>query len=96
MKNIALLLTLRKPKAHRPKRLLPFFSHAPLPLCSLALLLVVLPAFSQQRWERAYGGSGSDLGCSVQQTLDGGYIVAGQTNSYGLGGYDVYIIKTRV
>jgi hypothetical protein len=68
---------------------------------SLALLFFVLlalafagPAFSQQRWERTYGGVGEDRGRSVQQTSDGGYIVAGSSNSFG-NGDQVYLIKTN-
>jgi len=32
-------------------------------------------------WQKSLGGSGSDIGSCVKQTTDGGYIVAGETNS---------------
>ena len=45
-------------------------------------------------WSRTFGGSHLDQAWSVQQTSDGGYIVAAWTRSFGAGGYDVYLIKT--
>ncbi|MBM3200628.1 hypothetical protein FJZ53_06840 [Candidatus Woesearchaeota archaeon] len=55
-------------------------------------------------WEKAIGGNKSEIGYSVQQTSDGGYIIAGLTvftiiaEDRGEGGYarqsDVYLIKT--
>ncbi|MGB3342088.1 MAG: hypothetical protein WBB37_11470 [bacterium] len=45
-------------------------------------------------WTKTYGGLDYDYGESVQQTFDGGYIVAGFTFSFGAGYDDVYLIKT--
>ena len=46
-----------------------------------------------EQWTRTYGDTGSDMASSVQQTGDGGYIVAGRTNSYGEGENDFWLIK---
>jgi hypothetical protein len=43
-------------------------------------------------WEKTFGGSGGDVGWSVQQTTDGGYIIAGSTASFGPGPNGVYLI----
>lgn len=44
-------------------------------------------------WTKSYGGSDYDFGQAVQQTADGGYIIAGYTGSFGAGGPDVYLLK---
>ncbi len=45
-------------------------------------------------WTRVLGGGSFDKGYCVEQTDDLGFIIVGETNSYGAGGSDVYLIKT--
>lgn len=43
--------------------------------------VVKLNASGSILWQKSLGGMGNDLGGSIQQTFDGGYIVAGTSNS---------------
>jgi len=56
--------------------------------------LVKTNANGRESWRRTFGGSDEDYGYSVQQTTDGGYIIAGETWSLGAGECDVYLVKT--
>jgi hypothetical protein len=63
---------------------------------SMVMLAVLVPmtALAQITFERTYGGPGTDRAYSLDQTGDGGYIIAGSTRSFGAGLDDVYLIKT--
>lgn len=47
----------------------------------------------QALWEKTFGGPHCDYAWCVEQTKDGGFILAGGTESYGAGQYDVYLLK---
>ena len=57
--------------------------------------LVKVDSQGMETWNRTFGGSGHDFGMSVQETSDGGYIIAGHTPSFGAGEGDVYLVKTN-
>ena len=50
----------------------------------------------EEAWNKTFGGIGSDTASSVQQTADGGYILAGSTLSYGshIHGNAGWLLKT--
>jgi len=60
---------------------------------SMGVLVLKLDASGNKLWEKIYGGDRDDLAYSVQQTRDGGYILAGWTASFAAGPFDVYVIK---
>jgi hypothetical protein len=45
------------------------------------------------RWNRWYGGNDSDYAWSVQPTSEHGFIMAGETKSFGAGAKDIYLVK---
>lgn len=58
-----------------------------------------LDNYGNIQWQKCLGGSGTDQASSIQQTTDGGYIVAGQSESKNgdvsgnHGGYDYWVVK---
>jgi hypothetical protein len=55
--------------------------------------IVKLDGSGNIQWTRTIGGRSDDYGHSVIQTRDGGYAIAGETESFGAGGRDVYVVK---
>jgi len=60
---------------------------------SYDIWLLELSALGEVEWEKAYGGSDGDYPYSIQQTSDGGYILAGTTYSFGSGSGDAWVLK---
>lgn len=59
------------------------------------IYLIKTDAYGDTLWTETYGGQNDDLAYTVKQTMDGGYIIAGSTGSFGAGHSDGYIIKTN-
>jgi hypothetical protein len=55
--------------------------------------VIKLDSDGNHAWANTYGGNQEDLPYAVQQTRDGGYIVAGVTDSFGAGGDDMWVLK---
>jgi uncharacterized delta-60 repeat protein len=57
------------------------------------LLVLKLTSDGSIAWQKTYGGSAFDSSSSIQQTSDGGYIVAGGTDAFGADGGDFLVLK---
>jgi hypothetical protein len=56
--------------------------------------LVKTDASGNHEWNQTYGGLHYDQANSVIQTVDGGYVLVGETLSFGAGGTDFWLVKT--
>jgi hypothetical protein len=55
--------------------------------------LVKTDANGNMEWHVTYGGAEYDDALSVIQASDGGYVLAGRTDSFGAGGADAWLVK---
>ncbi len=59
----------------------------------LDLYVLKFDAAGNLTWDAAYGGNAEDKAYAVVQTLDGGFAVAGYTDSFGFGQRDLWVLK---
>ena len=45
-------------------------------------------------WQKTYGGKGDDNGWAIKKTVNNNYLIAGFSNSFGGGDWDIFIVKT--
>lgn len=57
-------------------------------------LLIKIDSLGNLLWQKTFGGTDWDFIYSVEQTNDSGFILAGETYSFGNGNKDVYLVKT--
>jgi hypothetical protein len=68
-------------------------NHLHLPPYSGDALLMKLTLEGDVLWERTWGGDGYEQAWSVALAEDGGYFVFGETDSYGAGDRDFFLLK---
>ena len=59
----------------------------------LSVCFLQTTASNAQYWAKTYGGIEHDEIFSIEETTDGGYVVAGETYSFDVANSDAWIIK---
>ena len=59
------------------------------------VLMVKIDSLGNKIWMNLYGGKSNDIANSVFECKDGGFALAGETNSFGGGKSDILILKTN-
>lgn len=57
------------------------------------VLVLKVSSSGEVEWSRSYGGPKSDYGYSIEECGDKGFVIGGETNSFGAGEYDYYLLK---
>lgn len=59
------------------------------------ICLIKFNSSGDERWNETFGGTENEGGRFVEITDDGGYAIAGETESYGSGEIDIWLIKVN-
>jgi len=68
------------------------YTHSPLHQVT-DICVIKVDSLGEMKWLRLFGGDGKEKGYCIVETHDKCYAIVGYTNSFGSGGYDVYLIK---
>jgi len=58
------------------------------------MYLLKLDSMGVKKFETSFGGVSNEIGKGVVQLIDSSYVIAGYTSSTGVGGYDIFLVKT--
>lgn len=58
------------------------------------LYLLKLDSMGQVKYQKSFGGYNNEIGKSIVQLADSSFVITGYTSSSGVGGYDMYLLKT--
>lgn len=56
------------------------------------IILIKIDSSGEEEWTKIYGGEDWDFGYEIIAHPDGGYVIVGETYSFGLGQNDVYVL----
>ena len=59
------------------------------------VVAIKLDSLGRKLWMNLYGGKGNDIANSIYECKDGGFVMSGETTSYGRGKSDILLIKTN-
>ena len=59
------------------------------------ILMVKIDSLGNKSWMQLHGGRNDDKANAVYECKDGGFILTGETNSFGKGKNDIFILKTN-
>ena len=66
-------------------------------ICVVIISCIIATAsYSEQYWAKTYGGGNNEYFRSIQQTTDGGYVLAVSTSSFGDGSGDFCVLKLDI